>query len=215
MTSVFLVCAMFGGMLLAFQLVMSFVGLAGSEFSIGDDTPDGFDTSLETDAFHHGPDVTDSHGATSIIGVLSFRTLTAAVTFFGIGGMTAVSAHLPPTAQLATAAGAGLAALYGVYYLLRGVYRLAQSGNLDLANAIGQTATVYISIPAGKSAQGKVQVKVQDRLLVFPAVASTGQNLITGAKVVVTGVLNQTLLEVKPLVESSAMSVPDRSSSTP
>jgi membrane protein implicated in regulation of membrane protease activity len=93
--------------------------------------------------------------------------------------------------------------LYGVYYLMRAVYRLAQSGNLHISNAIGRTATVNVSIPAGNVGQGKVQVKIQDRLEEFPAVTSAGETLSTGAKVVVVNVVSGHTLEVQPLVETA------------
>ena len=66
MTTIFLVCAVFGGTILAFQFVMSFAGFGDSEFDIADDVPDSFDTALETDAFDGELDVSDAHGSTSL-----------------------------------------------------------------------------------------------------------------------------------------------------
>lgn len=201
MTTIFLVCAVFGGTILAFQFVMMFAGFGDSDFDIADDIPDSFETALETDAFDGDVDVSDPHGSTSMFSVLSLKTVIAAVTFFGIAGMTANSAGITPPGQLTLAILAGVGALYAVYYLMRAVYRLAQSGNLRISNAIGRTATVYIPIPGGNDGHGKVQVKIQDRLEEYPAVTSAGENLSTGAKVVVVSVVSGTTLEVEPLVE--------------
>lgn len=201
MTTIFLICAVFGGTILAFQFVMSFAGFGDSDFDIADDVPDSFDTALETDAFDGDVDVSDPHGSTSMFGVLSLKTVIAAVTFFGIAGMAADSGGLSLPGQLTIAILAGLGALYGVYYLMRAVYRLAQSGNLRITNAIGRTATVYIPIPADNEGQGKVQVKIQDRLEEYPAITAAGETLSTGAKVIVVSVVSGNTLEVEPLVE--------------
>jgi len=207
MTTIFLVCAVVGGTILAFQFVMAFVGFGHSEFDVADHIPDSFDSYLETDAFDGHSEVGDPHGSTAMFGVLSFKTVVAAVTFFGIAGMAAQSSGLSPPGQLTIAVVAALGALYGVYYLLRSVYRLAQSGNLRITNAIGRTATVYIPIPGGNAGQGKVQVKIQDRLEEFPAITSAGDNLSTGAKVVVVSVVSGNTLEVEPLVEPAETTV--------
>ncbi|MCA9124319.1 MAG: hypothetical protein H6822_08085 [Planctomycetaceae bacterium] len=203
MTTIFLVCAVVGGTILAFQFVMTFAGFGDDGLDVADDVPDSFDSYLETDAFDGDLEVGDPHGSTSMFGVLSLRTVVAALTFFGIGGMAAQSGGLSAPAQLTIAVVAGLAALYGVYYLMRAVYRLGQSGNLRITNAIGRTATVNVSVPANNDGQGKVQLKIQDRLEEFAAVTSNGEKLSSGAKVVVVRVVSGNTLEVEPLVESA------------
>ncbi|MBC8356165.1 MAG: hypothetical protein H8E66_29665 [Planctomycetes bacterium] len=207
MTTIFLVCAVVGGTILAFQFVMTFAGFGDSEFDIGDDLPDSFDTALDTDAFDGDLNVSDSHGSTTMFGVLSFKTVVAAMTFFGIAGMAAETGGMSRPSQLTIAIVAGFGALYGVYYLLRSVYRLAQSGNLRISNAIGRTATVNIAIPAANDGQGKVQVKIQDRLEEFAAVTTAAEKLSSGAKVVVVSVVSGNTLEVEPLVEEAEATV--------
>jgi membrane protein implicated in regulation of membrane protease activity len=199
MTTIFLICVVVGGTILAFQFVMIFAGFGDSGADIVDDIPDSFD--LETDAFGGDLEVGDPHGSTAMFGVLSFKTVVAAVTFFGIAGMAAQSGGLSLPGQLTIAILAGLGALYGVYYLMRAVYRLGQSGNLRITNAIGRTATVNVSIPADNAGHGKVQVKIQGRLEEFPAVTSAGEKLSSGAKVVVVSVVSGNTLEVQLLVE--------------
>ena len=197
MTTIFLVCAVIGGTILAFQFVMTFVGAGHHDADIVDDIPDSFD------GFDGHHELGDPHGSTEIFGVLSFKTVVACVTFFGIAGMAAQSGGLPLPAQVTIAIIAGLGALYGVYYLMRAVYRLAQTGNLRITNAIGRTATVNVSIPAGKEGPGKVQVKIQDRLEEFSAITTGAEKLSAGAKVVVVSVVSGNTLEVEPLVEAA------------
>jgi membrane protein implicated in regulation of membrane protease activity len=201
MTTIFLICAVVGGTILTFQFVMIFAGFGDSGADIVDDIPDSFDSYLETDAFDGDLEVGDPHGSTAMFGVLSFKTVVAAVTFFGIAGMAAQSGGLSLPGQLTIAILAGLGALYGVYYMMRSVYQLGQSGNLRITNAIGRTATVNVSIPADNAGHGKVQVKIQGRLEEFPAVTSAGEKLSSGAKVVVVSVVSGNTLEVQLLVE--------------
>ncbi len=203
MTTIFLVCAVIGGTILAFQFVMTFAGFAHGEADIVDDMPDSIDSCLDTDGVDGHFETGDPHGSTTMFGVLSLKTVVAAVTFFGIAGMAAQSGGLSTPAQLTIAIIAGLSALYGVYYLMRAVYRLAQTGNLRITNAIGRTATVNVSIPAGNEGPGKVQVKIQDRWEEFAAITSATEKLSAGAKVVVISVVSGNTLEVAPLVEST------------
>ncbi len=199
MTTIFMICAVVGGTILAFQFVMMFAGFGDSDFDFGDDLPDSFDAALDTDAFDGDVDVADPHGSTTMFGVLSFKTVVAALTFFGLAGMASQSAGISLPGQLTLAILAGLGALYGVYYLLLSVYRLAQSGNLQITNTIGRTGTVNVSVPADNDGAGKVQIKVQDRLEEFAAVTSVGEKLSSGAKVVVVGVVSGNTLEVERL----------------
>lgn len=198
MTTIFLVCAVVGGTILAFQFVMTFVGGMEGEADVVDDIPDASDGDFGGDL-----DAGDPHGSTSVFGVLSFRTIVAAVTFFGIAGMAAKTGGLPVPAQLVAAVLCGLGAMYGLYYLMRSIYGLAQTGNLKLTNTIGHTATVYLTIPANSAGQGKVQMKVQDRLEEFPAITLGHEKLGTGAKVVVVNVVSGNTLEVEPLRETA------------
>ncbi len=101
--------------------------------------------------------------------------------------------------QLAAAASAGLAAMYGVYYLLMSVAKLAQAGNLRTNNAIGKTATVNVAVPSRNAGRGKVQVKIQNRLEEFAALTLSDQKLATGAKAVVVNVIDGNTLQVEPI----------------
>lgn len=198
MTTVFLVCAIAGGTIMLLQVALMFTGIGDGDFDIADDVPN-FD--IDFDTGDGDLNVGDPHGSSSIFGVLSFRSVVAALTFFGFAGMAAQTGGAALPVQLTAAIAAGLAALYAVYYLLRSIYRLGQSGNLRITNTIGTTATVYIPIPADGDGQGKIQVKVQDRLAEFAAVNASDQALGTGAKVVVVGVISGTTLKVEPFPE--------------
>ena len=80
-------------------------------------------------------------------------------------------------------------------------HRLDRSPEVIRA-AVGQEGTVYIPIPAAKANTGKVQLKLQNRLVEYEAVTSSSQKLATGTKVRVVGVTGKTL-EVEPLSVTS------------
>ena len=204
MTPIFFFCALIGGTVLICQFVLTLVGLGDPGFEITDDVPDSADVELsELDLSDgaDGGDIDDGdlHGSSWLFGVISFRTLVAAATFFGLTGMAASTGGLPLPAQLMIAISCGMVAMFGVHWLMRSFYRLSQSGTLRVSNTIGKTGTVYIPIPEAGAGQGKVQLKVQDRLEEFPAINQSATSLSTGAKVVVVGVVNGNTVEVKPL----------------
>ncbi|MBP90645.1 MAG: hypothetical protein CMJ64_28700 [Planctomycetaceae bacterium] len=199
MTTIFLTCAVVGGTILLFQFVLTFAGFGDGGLDGTGDLPDSVELNVDFDAVDGDLDVGDPHGSSDLFGVLSFRTITAALTFFGFAGMAAQTGGLIVPVQLTIAIAAGLGAMYSVYYLMRSIYRLGQSGNLRITNTIGKTATVYI--PIAVDGQGKVQVKVQDRLEEFAAVNASDHALATGAKVVVVGVVSGNTLRVEPFPE--------------
>ena len=76
--------------------------------------------------------------------------------------------------------------------------KLESKGNLDLTNAVGRTAQVYLRIPARKSGMGKVTVEIQQRSLQLNAVTD-GDQIATGATVRVLSLLSNETVEVSPL----------------
>jgi membrane protein implicated in regulation of membrane protease activity len=210
MTTFFLVCATIGGTILICQFVLSLVGMGGHHFG---DMPG--DADVHVDFSHgagdahatgdgHGQGDSDHHVNSSwLFGVISFRTLVAAFAFFGLAGLAAESANLSQPAQLTLAAGAGLSAMYGVHWIMRTISRLGEDQTVKIQRAIGEEATVYIPIAADLAQAGKVQVKLQNRLLEYAAVTAANERLATGAKVRVVAVRGNTL-QVEPLTPKAA-----------
>jgi hypothetical protein len=129
---------------------------------------------------------------------LSFRTLVAAATFFGLGGLAGESLHQPPVIQVVIALASGVAAMYLVHGVLVFFRRLVEDGTVRIARAVGSEGTVYLTIPPNRSGIGKIHLNLQRRLMEYPAVTAHGEKLATGAKVVVTGVVGTDTLEVAP-----------------
>ena len=138
------------------------------------------------------------HSSSWLFAVISFRTLVAAATFFGLTGLAAQSAGQREGVQLLLAAAAGLGAMYGVHWLIRSIGRLGEDATLRVKGALGQEGTVYVPIAGGRSQAGKIQLKLQNRLVEYEAITSAPERLATGTKVRVTGLAGN-VLEVEPV----------------
>jgi hypothetical protein len=139
------------------------------------------------------------HGAADwFFGVLSFRTVVAAVALFGVSGKASLAAGFDPVATLAIAIGSGVAAMYAVHGLMRGLKSLDTDRTMRIERAIGQPGTVYLSIPAHRSGSGKIQLTLQNRLDELEAVTA-GERLPDGAKVKVVSIIGPGTVEVEAM----------------
>ncbi len=204
MTTVFLLCAVVGGTILVIQFILMFVGFGGevADADFGGDVSGGLDgaDALDVDLPTHDAGDLGHPEADWILGVLSFRTLVAALTFFGLAGLAAEAAGAGVALAVAVAVGAGLAAMYGVFWLMQAMYKLQSEGTARIERAVGRPATVYVPIPAHNSGAGKIQINLQNRTMEYLAVTA-GQRLGSGATVVVTRVVSTDTVEVEPIPE--------------
>jgi hypothetical protein len=198
MDTLFFWCALIGGTVLVCQFVMTLIGL-------GDGHPD-FDASgavhLDVDPgmagdVGHGDSAghAGEHDSTWFFGILTFRTLVAAVTFFGLAGMWAQEQAVQPFGVLLIALGAGVGAMFGVYYVMRSLTKLDSEGTLRIERAVGKPGTVYLPVPANNSGAGKIHMKLQNQLVELQAMTPQDR-LPVGATVVVTGVVGPDTVEV-------------------
>ena len=199
MSYVFVVCATIGGTILVFQFVLTMIGLGGDAFDL--DMPVGdADVDLDLDA-DMGSDTDVGHvGSSWLFGVISFRTMVAAAAFFGLGGLTAQSADASPAVSLLVAIAAGAAAMYGVYWIMRGLNSLDSEGTPRIGQALNRYGTVYTTIPAEKSGTGKIQINVRNQTVEYLAMTS-GEKLAPGSKVVVVDVITPSTVAVEPALE--------------
>jgi len=207
MAAFFLLCAVIGGTILICQFVLTLVGLGGEHgFDVSHDVAHDFagDSGHAADSAHasgddgNGHDAGHQHGSSWIFAAISFRTLVAAITFFGLIGSAAQQARQPVGVQLLLAIAAGIGAMYGVHWLIRSIGRLGQDATLRVKSALGQEGIVYVPIAGDRGQAGKIQLKVQNRLVEFEAVTGAGERLATGTKVRVVGMTGN-VLEVEPV----------------
>ena len=97
----------------------------------------------------------------------------------------------------------GFLALVGMAYMMRAIYRMQASGNIDVGNAIGKVAQVYIPIPAKAEKSGKVTITLQEQYCEFEAITTAEETLKTGAYVRVVSVNGAGVLLVEPISEKN------------
>ena len=207
MGTLFLICAVVGGTILVIQFVLTVIGLGGEAFDI--DIPSGadgdVDVDFDVDTDVGNTDVGDAAGdhvdSSWLFGVISFRTIVAALAFFGLAGLAARAAGLGLPMTLAVAVGAGLAAMYGVYFLFASMKKLSAEGTVHVRQALGKHGTVYITIPAEESGAGKIQLNLQNRTMDYMALTS-GQAIAPGTKVVVTDIVTSDTVAVEPVLDT-------------
>jgi membrane protein implicated in regulation of membrane protease activity len=174
-STIFWVCAFAGG---GFILLQSLMGLMGLD--------------------DHGHDAGD-HGSAHAgdgLNLLSLRSIAAGFTFFGLTGLAALEWGFPRLLAVPLASVAGLGVALGVAMVMRGMHRMESDGVVRVEGAVGHPATVYLSIPGGEDAPGKVHLFLQGRTVEYKAVSR--DPLPTGAAVVVVDVVGPDTLEVAP-----------------
>jgi membrane protein implicated in regulation of membrane protease activity len=173
--TLFLACAVLGGAILVLQILLSLLGM------------------------DHGLGVLhlDLHAdAAEGLNLLGVRALSAGLTFFGIGGLAGYATPLGLAAALPLALFMGGGAAAGVAAAMRALLRMESDGTVRIERAVGEPATVYLSIPGGRAGMGKVHLKLQDRLVEYQALSA--HPLPTGAQVIVVDVVGPDTVEVAP-----------------
>lgn len=191
METIFTACAVFGGTLLICQTIMTLVGFGGDHELTGD-----HDISCD-----HGDIAGDHTGhaehqsSTWFFGILTFRTAIAAITFFGLAGMSALTSGVEPFPSLAIGLVAGYVAMYSVYWMMRQLTRLRADGSVRIERAVGMTGNVYLRVPASHQGAGKIQLNLQNRTVELTAWTEQAE-LPTGTTIVVTKVVGPDSVEV-------------------
>lgn len=178
----FMMCAAIGGAVLILQLVLLFIGFGGV------DDIDGMD----------GGEFDGTDGA---FGFLSVRAVAGFLTFFGLAGWGTTSGGWNVPLSLLAAFGSGALAMGFVVYILSLQRKLYSEGNIKPENAVGQTARVYLRIPARAQGKGKITVSIQGRSEQFEATSTADQDteIPTGAEVRVARMITPGSFEVEPV----------------
>ena len=193
---VFYVIAIISTAILILQLILNLIGLAGDDMDMDID----HDVDLPTDAGLEHPDLTPH---SSGLGVISVRTVMAFFVGFGWAGAAALSSGWSIIPAVLVALAVGLVFLFVVFYLMRTIFRLSESGNVDYRNAVGKSGTVYLPVPAGSSGSGQIQVVVQGRLREITAMTDAKEDLPAGTPVQVVKVLGGSTMLVRKMEAES------------
>lgn len=126
---------------------------------------------------------------------LSLKNLIAFFTIFSWVGIVCIGGDMSSIAAIAIATGSGLLMMVIMATLMYYMGKLTETGTLNLNNAKGKTATVYLPIPAKRGGTGQVQIKVQGYQTLDAM--TDGDAISTGALVEVVEIINDNILLVK------------------
>ena len=129
----------------------------------------------------------------------TFKNIVAFFTIFGWSGLSCLENGLSTGLTLLISTVAGLIMMALTSLLFFWMYKLAQSGTLNIQNAVGTVGEVYLPIGANRSKIGKVQIKVQGSLRELEALTDDEADLNTGTIVKVSKIISAELLLVEKL----------------
>ncbi len=175
------ITAIVGSAILVIVLILTFIG--------GDS-----DADMEAD----GTDFEADDGGVGFQ-FFTFKNIIAFFTIFGWSGLTCLDSGLSTGLTLVISTIAGLIMMVLTSMLFFWMYKLAQSGTLNMKNAIGTIGEVYLPIGANRSKMGKVQIKVQGSLRELEALTDDVEDLNTGTVVKVLKIISAELLLVEKL----------------
>ena len=171
-SQIFWAIALIGTVLFIIQIILALIGI---EYSVEADV-----------------DVGDG------LGLISFRSLLTFFTFFGWGGVAALAEGFSGPKAAMVGFLCGFLAMVGLAYLFAKLYKMQESGTVDIYDAVSKHAEVYLSIPADHGGRGKVHVEIANKVMELDA-TSRGQSIPTGASVKVIDVLSDNVLLVDPI----------------
>lgn len=193
MSTLYLIAAVVGGTLTVLQWGLSALGIGDSDGDVG--------SVVDHDAMFWG--------------VLSLRAILAAVTVFGLAGLSAGSMGAGTPISLPIALGGAAAAMLLVAFCLRTLNRLTDDGTARIENSIGAQGVVYVTIPAHEKGMGKVHLNLQHRTVELDAVTYDTRPIETGTRVIVTSVVGPGMVEVIAAPEMGTPYASDNQSNAP
>jgi membrane protein implicated in regulation of membrane protease activity len=165
-------------LLFIIQLVMTFIGGDG-------------DHDTDTDADHSMDHDTVGFNLFTIKNLIGFFTL------FAWSGLACIDGGFALATILIVSFVCGFVMMLVMASLFYYISKFAYSGTMDFKNAIGVKGSVYLSIPARKTGNGKVQVKVQGALRTLDAITEDPEIIKTGSLIEVVEIGTNNLLVVK------------------
>jgi hypothetical protein len=131
-----------------------------------------------------------------VLGILNFQGIVSGVTVFGLVGLAASAGKRPGPVAVELGVAAAVVMMAAISGMLSMMTSMDRDATVDLQQATGQPATVYLGIPAKNEGLGKVTLSLQQRLMEFPAVTFQDDPLLTGQKVVIVAVLDTGIMLV-------------------
>jgi len=199
-SQVFYCIAIPSTLVLLIQTILLFLGLDDDG---ADDISGGGDIDVSSDV--DGDGIFDADGTEvpediSGLADLKIFTLRGIIAFFVVFGWVGVSMDSMDISYYVTipvSLVCGILMMVAIAFMMRAVMRLRNDGNIENRNAVGKSGTVYLTIPASRGGEGKVQVMIQGSYVERNAVTDEAEPIPTGSEIVVIGVSGNSNLVVK------------------
>lgn len=130
---------------------------------------------------------------------ITVKNVTGFFTVFAWSGLACVNSGFSDSISLIISVLAGFAMMAAMAWLFSFMARQAESGTLQITNAIGQIGEVYITVGKERSTIGKIQIKVQGSLRELEALTDDTDDLVQGNVIKVTEIVSGELLLVEKL----------------
>ncbi len=169
------------------------------------------DATFDSDTSIDDVDTINDGGVGLTIFGLRILTVRSIVAFLAVGSwLTFALFYTIKFYALIPGVAAGIAAAFAIALFLKATERLQGSGNLQIENTVGKTAEVYLTVPASRRGNGKVNVYVQERYVELEAVTDSEEPIKTGEKVKVVDTMDNGTLVVAPFGTTKTESVENR-----
>lgn len=129
--------------------------------------------------------------------MFTLQTVVTFLTVFSWSDIVMISSGVPAVISGIIGAVLGFLTMALVAKIVQLSMRLTENGTMDLSNAIGETATVYIPIPPKGQGIGKITLTVQGTFIEAAAASETDETLKTGENVLVTDLHGDTFIVEK------------------
>ncbi|MDY0318101.1 MAG: hypothetical protein RBQ64_05925 [Candidatus Izemoplasmatales bacterium] len=186
--------------LMIILIIMMLIGMDGGESFDGDIDVDVDLDDVDGGAFGDSADVFNQDSFFSL-GGLKIITLRGMLAFFSIGGWVIFMMADTSPIWLAVIVGvlSGAIAAILLALVMRSIFRLESSGNLDYSTAIGKMATVYIRVPKNNEGKGKIMLTHQGKMIEADAITKDKNDILSKKEVKIIGLEDETTFLVEAI----------------
>ena len=200
---IFFVLAAPSSIILIMQLITTLIGFGNSgdaDFGDSADLDTDLDTDSDFDSANESSEVEGNDYDLSDSGTLRLFTLKGIMAFCSIGGWVGLLIETYNVMSFISILGAlvsGFLAMYLIAKIIQLSSKLQSSGNINIKNALGKIAEVYVTIPPKGKGSGKINVTIDGRLREYDAITNNDTGINYGALVRITDVIEPDILVVE------------------
>jgi membrane protein implicated in regulation of membrane protease activity len=129
------------------------------------------------------------------LNLFSVRNVIIFTTVFSWCGITGTSSGWRTGITIAVSFVLALSVMILVAWMFKKMSTMGESGNFNISKALGVSGTIYIPIKG--SEKGKIQAKIDGRLVELDAVSESKEDIATGTIIEIVEVIDKTYVKVK------------------